>query len=323
MSAAFFQTAFDPLQRLFWKTQINILRACPPLSGLVFRYGFGSSNSRRVWIKTFLQVTIHVPGAVLSHWRNKRKSRTVLSYVTMFITTRCTLRCDKCAAHIADLPRHEDTPLQDLVHDMQSLLAGVNYIYEFMLCGGEPFLHADLDKILLACAGSDQIGSISVVTNGTAMPGEMLLGALKKASATVRISKYNRALQPQVEHLKRLFKENGIRFTHNVTSWSDMGGFGQRQTGCEKRRFRVCTQQLNWSIYKGTFHLCGKSAFLTGGGVLTDNAQDYIDLRTMDPAQFGKGVDALLKRPVLSACSHCLGNTYQTQKILSAVQRES
>jgi len=41
----------------------------------------------------------------------------------------------------------------------------------------------------------------------------------------------------------------------------------------------------------------------------------------MNPAGFGERIEALLKRPVLSACSYCLGNTYQTQKIPPAVQR--
>jgi len=319
--SAFLKKAADPLAYAFWKTQIGLLRRCPPLSGLVFRYSFGSANSRRVWAKTLLRIAARVPGALASHWRNVRGGRTVLSYVTIYITTRCTLNCDKCAAHIPDLKRRRDTPLPDLIRDIRALLRCADGICDLMLCGGEPFLHPGLGELLRICADSDKIDSISVVTNGTVIPSGKLLGAFKDAGVTVRISRYDQTLAPRANALRNLLKENGIRFTYDHVAWRDMGGFGQAQEGPKKRRFGICAQQLNWSVLNGKLHLCCTSAFLVDEGLLAENREDFIDLRAVDPAGFRGQLKRLLGQPALLACSYCLGNTYKTQKIPPAIQR--
>jgi len=57
-------------------------------------------------------------------------------------------------------------------------------------------------------------------------------------------------------------------------------------------------------------------------GFLPDCGEDYIDLRTTDPAAFREQYRKLLKKRVVSACSYCLGDTYMTPQIPVAVQRE-
>jgi hypothetical protein len=126
----------------------------------------------------------------------------------------------------------------------RALLARADYIYDIELTGGEALLHPDLDEVLRLCADSGKVKHIGVQSNGTVIPAEKVLAAIKEAKATVRISDYGPALQPDVEKLKSILLEKGIRFTHsNDSFWYDIGALGQSKEGLAKRRFSVCLQR--------------------------------------------------------------------------------
>ena len=318
-----FKSALEPLERWFWKAQISVLRACPPLCGVVSGLSIGAENSHRVWAKTLLRTAVKTPRAILLHWRNKRERRVVLSRISVILTTRCTLNCDKCLAHIPDLKDHWDVPADEFIRDIRSLFSCVDYIYAIIISGGEAFLHPHLVEILRACADPVRVGDISVQTNGTVIPGEKVLSALREVDATVKISRYAPALQPDVEKLKLILKENGIRTTHESSAfWRDTGCLGQRQDGSETRRFSVCVQQLCSPLIGGKLFLCSESAVLMEEGFVPE-CEDYVDLRAVCPAEFRERWQKLLKKRAVAACSYCLGNTYKTKKIPVAVQRES
>jgi len=322
MKTAFLKNLLDPLAYLFWKTQISVLRTSPPVCGVVSKHSLGAANSPKVWAKTLLQLTVGMPRAFYDHHRNKQEGRVVLARVTFLVTTRCTLNCDRCISYIPDLKSHRDAPLDELTQDIQNLLSSVDYIYALILTGGEAFLYPDLDKIIRLCADSGKIGDISVQSNGTIVPGTKVLAALKEAKVLVKISHYPSALQPDVEKVKRVLDENGIRYTHaSGTFWNDAGAFGQRQEGSEKRRFSVCIQQLCVPYFNGKLHLCATAAILMEEGRIPDSKDEYVDLRTVSPAAFYEQWQELMKRRALTACSYCLGMTYKTPRIPVATQR--
>ena len=321
METTFCKKAADPLLHLFWKTQISILRACPPLAGVVSRSGMGAENSGRLWVKTLLRTAKQAPRAALLHLCDVQRGRVVLPRVSVPVTTRCTLHCDKCIVHVPDLKKQADIPLRDLLRDIQALLACADHIYTIILGGGEAFLHSDLDEIIRAFAESGKVSDITVESNGTLVPGAKVLAALQKEDAMVRISRYP-ALQPDVEKLKSALREYGIPHTHESgTTWRDLGATGRLREGSEKRRFSVCIQQLCLPYLNGKLYLCGQSAVLTEEGLIPECAEDRIDLRCVSPAAFRAQWKELSKKRVVSACSYCLGDTYNTPKIPVAVQR--
>lgn len=323
MKNTFLARAADPFRYLFWKAQISAMRACPPLCGVVARVSLGAANSRAVWLKTLLRVAAQAPRAVLRNGRDRREGRVVLPRATVFVTTRCTLNCDKCAARIPSRACRGDLPAPELLEDLRTLLARVDYIYVLFLSGGEPFLHPDLGEFIRLCAASDKTGAVSVVTNGTVIPGEKTLAALREPKVIVKISRYGPALQPRAERLKEVLRENGIPFTHESgTAWSDMGGDGQLKPGSAVRRFGVCTEHLCFAYYHGRLHLCGESALWAEEGIVPECAADYADLRATGPEEFREQFRGLLKKRAVTACAYCLGNTYKTPRVPVAVQRE-
>jgi len=331
LKAAFYQKAIDPFERCFWKAQIGILRACPPLLGVVSGVSLGADKSPRVWLKTLLQATARVPGAAFRHWRNKKDNRLVLPRITVVVTTRCTLRCDKCLAHIPDLKCNRDVPVGDLTEDIRSLLSCVDIIYDVNLSGGEAFLHPGLDEIIRTFADSGKVGNLNVTTNGTVIPDTAVLAALREAKANVKISRYPCTVQPGAGRLKCILKENGIPYTHESgIFWRDpdglafrrrMAGLGRIQEGPEKQRFSICYQQLGFPYCNGKLYLCCESALASEEGHITACEKDYVDFRAASPAASCEQIQKLLKSRVTSACAYCHGYTYKTPKVPVAVQR--
>lgn len=307
---------------MFWKTQINVLRACPPLCYVVSGAGLGAAFSGKVWLKSLAVLAVQTPRAIFQHWHNRREGRVVLSRVTILVTTRCTLSCDKCAGHIPDCKRHEDVPIAELINDIRALLACVDFIYHFVITGGETFLYPDLEQLIQFCADQEKIGEICIMTNGTVIIEAKTLAALKTSKSVVKISKFPKNLQPNVEELKQTLKENEIRHLHEMgTQWDDMGKLGKLQLGDAEQRFHICFLRLCTQILRGRLYLCPKTALLEQEGILANCESDSIDLHATDPSQFAGKLRTLLKRPVVAACSYCLGCTYKTPKVPVAVQR--
>ena len=322
MKTAFLKKAIDPIVYFFWKSQINILRNCPPMCGVVSKYSLGAANSSFVWMKTLLQLTAETPRALLQHSRNKREGRVALARITFLVTTRCSLNCDKCSSHIPDIKCNRDTPFEDIAQYLENLLAGVDYIYAFILSGGEAFLHPDIDKIIRLVAASDKIGDLSMQSNGTFVPNAKVLAALRETNTLVKISNYG-AHQPNVDKVMQAFKENSIRYTHlSGTFWNETGEFGQRQEGSAQRRYSACIQQLCMPCLNGKLHRCAKSAVMMEEGCIPDCPDEYVDLRVPNPEAFRAQWEAMLKKRALTACSWCLGLSYNASKIPVAVQRE-
>ena len=320
MKHTFTKKLAGPFLYLFWKTQIDILNACPPLQGAVFMSGIGSDRSARAWFAVLLKMLKEVPAALLAHARDIRGKRIALSNVTLWLTERCTLRCDKCLVRIPDTLQPSDPPASEILSDLRRLFSFADQIYAFNITGGEPFLYAALDEIVLACAASGKIARISVATNGTVLPGEALLAALRAANATVRISKYAPELQPQVETLKRLLESNSVAYLHESGAfWYDLGDPDANDRR-GKQRFRICSQRLCLIYRFGKLFRCIQTATQMKNGLPTD-AADYIDLRAAAPASYRAAWRALRTRRGLSACSRCLGFTYKTPRIPVAAQR--
>jgi len=140
--------ALNVLKHLFWKTQLSMLRACPQLLGIVSGFTMNAYKSRALFIKTLFHTAAQAPHIVFCYCRDKWKGRIVMPLLSISITTRCTLNCDKCGGHIPDFKTHEDVPTSEIERDIYTLLSCVDHIYAVVISGGEAFMHPDLDKII-------------------------------------------------------------------------------------------------------------------------------------------------------------------------------
>ena len=98
-------------------------------------------------------------------WRNK----CVLSKIDTVITSRCTLKCKHCNLFIGHVPEQFDIDLNRLKNNFNIFFESVDFVYEYTLLGGEPFLHKNIGEIILYLGDKyrDKIGQINLISNGT------------------------------------------------------------------------------------------------------------------------------------------------------------
>lgn len=121
-------------------------------------------------------------------WRNK----CVLSKIDTVITSRCTLKCKNCNIFIGHVPTPYDIDIVRLKSNFDIFFKNVDYVYEYTLLGGEPFLHKDIAEIISYLGGryGDRIGQINLISNGTIIPNNEVIALLKMFHVTVHVSDY-------------------------------------------------------------------------------------------------------------------------------------
>ncbi|MDR1589831.1 MAG: radical SAM protein, partial [Oscillospiraceae bacterium] len=69
-----------------------------------------------------------------------------INYLTLMVTTYCTLRCAQCALSI---PRIDSAhyPFNDIKQSLVRAFSLYDYVEEFMISGGEAILHPQIIKI--------------------------------------------------------------------------------------------------------------------------------------------------------------------------------
>lgn len=69
-----------------------------------------------------------------------KKEVTLIPRLAVIITTRCTLRCKKCAGLFPYFAEKQDIAYQNIIKSMKAVEKKTDYIYCLELVGGESFL---------------------------------------------------------------------------------------------------------------------------------------------------------------------------------------
>ena len=64
--------------------------------------------------------------------------------IEIFMTSYCTLKCEKCISYIPFFKHRVVMPLDSLIKDIDLLFSKVDYVFKLKLLGGEGFLYPDL-----------------------------------------------------------------------------------------------------------------------------------------------------------------------------------
>jgi len=149
-----------------------------------------------------------------------------IRYLEMPLTTRCTLRCAKCASLMPYYNDHTwDLSCEDALRNIDILLDTVDQIIEFGLIGGETFLYPHLAEMVKHLCRCTRVHKISLVTNATLLPkDEELLLAMKNKKVFVEISDYG-ATSCRIKELTELLGSNKIRYViaPMMANWYDFG----------------------------------------------------------------------------------------------------
>ena len=234
------------------------------------------------------------------------------------VTERCTLHCRKCAhaCHRVSISA-DDMTLEMAKESADYFFSNVDVVNEFVLIGGEPFLYADLEKLV------DYIGNnyrekmlmFAITTNGTILPSDEMVKLCKKHRVTVRVSDYSDTipqLQPRYELLYH--KLSGVEVivwkTQKENCWFDYG-FEEMERGEDASlitavfdRCRTDCREIRGSRY----YYCVMARSVPenmGWGI---GADDFLELRDLkDKKFFFEYQQGYSKKGYLDLCRHCRG----------------
>lgn len=248
------------------------------------------------------------------------------------VTERCTLRCKKCAhaCHLVDI-HSKDISIEHAKHSADSFFRAFDFIGEFVLIGGEPFLYKELGTLIeyIGEKYRDKIELFSITTNGTIVPADDLLAICKKHGVTVRITDYKKSIPRLEKNYKRLYetlKIHGINSivweTDHETSWFDYG-FDENLTKNAtdtQRTFDECKTPCR-EVSGGKYYYCVMAHTVANNMKLKIGETDYFDLDSdfekQELLEFELGYS---EKGYLDMCSRCRGKEAENYRIPAAEQ---
>ncbi len=158
-----------------------------------------------------------------------QRDKVFLDSISMIATEQCTLRCEKCAIMLPYFKEARQYSLEKLQEEADALFAKVDFIGNYTITGGEPLLYGCLAQLVRYIGEHyrEQIGSFKIITNGTIIPPQELINAMRQYDMAVDISDYTigvPAIKPRVDEVKRVFEDFGIKtYFLSGAQWVDFG----------------------------------------------------------------------------------------------------
>ncbi len=244
-----------------------------------------------------------------------------LLHLDLVITECCSLNCRDCS----NLMQYYDHPCNlssdEVINDLRRITGSLK-IGELNILGGEPFVNQKVLSAVLAFLTeekADRVDSINIITNGTIVPGEECINAMKNNPKThVTLSNYGTLSSHQGE-LIEVLSCNGIGYSliDEAFYWLDFGRPVEYAESLEfkKRQYRNCYNRKHCNtLYRGGFYVCPRQAHAIRLGLIPDNKDEYVNL--YNPAYRDRDdlrravIDVVRSKQYITACNYCINGKY-------------
>lgn len=249
-------------------------------------------------------------------------------------TERCTLRCRDCAhgCFAVDFKSADMEP-DFAKQSADYLFSSVDFINEFVLIGGEPFLYHNLEELITYIGEKyrDKMIMYSITTNGTIVPDESILQLCKKYKITIHISNYSgtiRNLKVKYENLTECLKEHQIAYTMSEAGqqWMD---YGFQSVDRERKglmevfdRCKTPCREMRGSKY----YYCVMARSVSENLGFEVGQEDYFELDGLKENEKKEFLEFHLgysKKGYLDMCNYCNGADAVNHPVPAAVQMKS
>jgi hypothetical protein len=238
----------------------------------------------------------------------------ILKRIELNVTSRCTNRCKHCGALMQYYKDAKDMDIEVVKRDFDRMLSIIDFTDDILIMGGEPLIHRELAE-LLRHIGNNQnsfkkIGYIRLVSNGTILPDDELIDALKFADCYVWISNYGHTNQ-KIQELSALFADNGINYeildTYTWAYVQQVAANPQEITEDDLLMRSKKEWKRHRALRAGRLYMC---AFLDNGdalGLYPKDEKNYVDIYVDDvKEQIAQYLSS--DNPLPPGCAYCNGN---------------
>ena len=249
-----------------------------------------------------------------------KENKTYMVSLNIPITTRCTLRCEKCMALIPYVKKPENRSLQKIKDELNTYFQWVDNLAILGLGGGDALIHPQFAQIL-SWVGEQYYGKkiqdIEVYTNAIIIPSDEILHLLKKYNVIVRFSDYSKSLpgRQRMQELIDILEGRKIRYEKCVwDTWYDTG-FPQQSNGLFDERdlvdhYNKCITKLCAIEYNKKLYFCSVHASAVIAGYCEEKSSDYFDLEDYNECRRSEFIEfnaGYCEKGYLTYCLRCNG----------------
>ena len=246
------------------------------------------------------------------------RSALVMPYMTMLVTSKCSLRCRDCNNLIPLCNGGRTLGVNQILSDLRAIGEAVECCICVNITGGEPFLHPDLGAILREVTSYDRFLFVEVITNGTILPKAEWVEYLKHPKVIVKVSEYPGYTKTNA--VEEFFKRHDIRFQIRPDlQWVTSGGIKRRNKQYEEivnEYLRCWSGKYCKSIWEGRLYACARAAFLHDIKA-SDHVSDYVELHS---ERLKEDLMNHMLSPYADACDFCDHMNPQGKKVKAAIQ---
>ncbi len=245
----------------------------------------------------------------------------IIPSIGLLVSNKCTLTCKGCN-HLREYYKPSDNIViepDQLIDDMNNLIAAVDLIQTIKIVGGEPFLYRHIGQVIKSVLKLPKIGIVHIITNGTVVRDEDdLYNLLSNERIIVEISGYGdnipKILRGNVDKFITKLNENNVNYIHTQTmQWFDFGEFNDRSYSKAELldTYSSCCFISN-DIFDGTLYKCSRSAYGTYLGKIPRFNQDYVKVRNTSKEQLRKQFIKFFNKKYVEVCRYCNGTSTAT-----------
>ena len=230
---------------------------------------------------------------VLPVYLSYLNKKVIFHSVSMLPSTVCNLNCRDCLNFAPYVRQPVTYTLAECRKNVDLFFRAVGLVFRFQITGGEPFLYHDLCPLLdyIGMHYGKQILRFEVVTNGTIMPSNAILDALKRNHITVFLDDYTMSLPSYQADLRDAIisrlRSEGVNFVDNhVEKWFRLYTPDQLPPDRTPKEMETMFQKCGvpWTtLENGRLTACNYGLYAAKAGVLEDCAAEYFDLRDYTP----------------------------------------
>ncbi len=241
------------------------------------------------------------------------------------VSEKCSLKCKDCSFLMPYYEQPQNIDLDYYKPALDKFLEAVDYIAEFRIYGGEPFMNLELYKLLEWYHDCKKINTLSIYTNGTIIPDRRTLESMKKGKVKVHISDYRHNAE-RVRKLAEVLQEEGITyFIRKYDVWQQHGNLECREYSVEKMEviYERCFATNCYSFLKGKFYVCPRAAHAVNLRAVPDEERDRVDFtdETVSIAELREQLRNLMHNTKwIEACRYCDGLDNHREGVEPAVQ---
>lgn len=275
-------------------------------------------NSKRNFVQHFLCVYLmYKHGKLLSHWTD------------MLVTLRCNLNCKGCLNFNEHIENPIDYSLEEYKAHIDTVFSKFDYLYSAHYAGGEPFINKQFPMFLRYMNENYRARyfDMFVITNGTIVPGDELISALKESGCWVFIDDYRDTVPLSVKTLPLLeqtLTENGIRFvTGKAKFWYDVGLQETDYSDLSEEEMihhRDSCHTFLQGFKDGKIFSCCYTEYASTAGLIDYNQNDYIDIAAASKMELLEFRQGYTKTGYVELCRRCKGIGKDAVTIPAAVQ---